>query len=412
MCMNKTGNRRVLAVVRHPLGGVRTHILYTYPHLIEAGYRFTFVVPKSPYHAQFCTDVKDWPDTDVIEATFRTPEQPRFWTTVRKTLRERSFSLIHSHGIQAAIPTMLANSTYGIPHLMTSQDVFCRVDLDGIVGRCKLKILQQLLRRLDVLIAVSEDTRRDHLQYLPGLRHGPCRVEMIHNGIDLQRYPHVRRDKEGGLRQQLGLNDETRLIGFLGRFMPQKGFLQLVDALRLLERRPGRSPWHLVAVGSGDFIREYQAQVAQEKLNDRITFLEHVANVAPFLQQLDLLVMPSLWEACPILPMEAMVTGIPVLGTDCIGLREVLRDTPSVMVQTNDAPAMSDAIFQALQSSWKDEAVEYIPTAQRRFDVRPVGEKLARLFDSCIRPDSTRRSRSSLGVGSNVRETYKELSEC
>jgi len=72
-----------------------------------------------------------------------------------------------------------------------------------------------------------------------------------------------------------------------------------------------------------------------------------------------LLVIPSLWEASPLQPMEAMAAGIPVLGTDCIGLREVLADTPSRMVRAADPAALADGLRTALRSPWTAEAREY-----------------------------------------------------
>ncbi len=398
--------RRVLAVVRHPVGGVRTHILYTYPVLMQAGYRFTFVIPEGESHAPFRADVESWDDVEVVNVPYggRRRDKPKFRSAVRRLLRERRFSLIHSHGIQAAIPTIFANVGFGLPHVMTSQDVFCHVKLSGIAGRLKLYALEQLLRRLDVLIAVSEDTRDDHLQYLPGLKKGPCRVVVIPNGIDLARYPFPNcgpgdcpdfpraapaapAGKMGlspSLRQELGIGQETFLLGFLGRFMEQKGFLQLIEALdRLLGRNDLPRPVHLLAVGSGDCLVNYGWELDRHpRVKHCITFREHVPSAAPILRELDLLVMPSLWEACPILPMEAMCMGVPVLGTDCVGLREVLRDSPSVMVSQNNASALAEALRSAIDSPWKEKAVQYVPAARQRFDVRPVGQALADLFQS------------------------------
>ena len=62
-----------------------------------------------------------------------------------------------------------------------------------------------------------------------------------------------------------------------------------------------------------------------------------------------LLAVPSLWEALPLLPMEAMVAGVPVLGTDCIGLREVLRDTPSRVVRAGEVGALLGGFRASLE---------------------------------------------------------------
>jgi glycosyltransferase involved in cell wall biosynthesis len=99
------------------------------------------------------------------------------------------------------------------------------------------------------------------------------------------------------------------------------------------------------------------------------------------LRQLDLLVMPSLWEACPLLPMEAMAVGVPVLGSDCIGLREVLRDTPSSTVPANNPEAWSIALERAIAAPWTEAARAFAAEARRRFDVLKPAKELARLFE-------------------------------
>ncbi len=377
--------RRVLAVVRHPLGGVRTHILYTYPILMQAGYRFTFVIPDDESYATFRADVENWPDVEIVEAPYgdRDRQKPKFRSTVRRLLRQGHYSLIHSHGIQAAVPNVFANIGIGLPHLMTSQDVFCHVELSGLAGRIKLQALTHVLRRLDALIAVSEDTRDDHLQYLPGLKKGPCRVEVIPNGIDLQQYPLRNRRPEPGLRQELGIGPETCLLGFMGRFMPQKGFGYLMEALeQVLQAGAMPRPVQLLAVGSGDCLANCQRDLQKYPLASCcIRFLDHVPSAAPVLHELDLLVVPSLWEACPILPMEAMCTGVPVLGSDCVGLREVLRGTPSRMVPASDSGALAAGLVSAIRAPWTEAAHRYACEARKRFDVVPAAEKLRALFE-------------------------------
>ena len=91
--------------------------------------------------------------------------------------------------------------------------------------------------------------------------------------------------------------------------------------------------------------------------------MEAVPDVLPILQKLDLLIMPSLWEACPVLPMEAMCAGVPVLGSDCIGLREVLRGTPSLTSPAGDAPALASAIQEAIKPGSRHQAQAYVAEA-------------------------------------------------
>jgi glycosyltransferase involved in cell wall biosynthesis len=381
-------NRRVLTIVRHPVGGIRTHILYTYPLLMQAGYRFTFVIPEYEYHAPFCADVAGWPGVEIVQVGHRGPnhQKPRLFSTVRKLIRQRRFSLVHSHGIQAAIPTVFANLGSGVPHVMTSHDVFFQLGTLGRLDRLKLRVLERVLRRLDAVIAVSEDTRSDHLHYLPGLRRGRCRVEVIPNGIELRGRTPRRGRTSGGIRRQLSIGDETFLLGFLGRFMPQKGFLCLIEALdRLFALGDLPAKVHLLAVGSGDMLVNYRRDLdSRPNLSGRVTFIEQVQDVQPVLADIDLLVMPSLWEACPLLPMEAMCAGVPVLGTNCIGMREVLRDTPSMVVAPGDADSLLSGLVQAIHAPWSEAAKQFAPRARERFDVVPAAGKLQGIFNELM----------------------------
>ena len=177
------------------------------------------------------------------------------------------------------------------------------------------------------------------------------------------------------------------MLGFMGRFMEQKGFLVLIEALdRMLATGPPSRKFHLLAVGSGDFVREYREEVERRsRLKGFITFTDHVPDVMPVFHEIDVLVMPSLWEACGLLAMEAMVAGVPVLGTDCVGLREVLVDTPSVIVPAGDPEALAKALTAAIESPWTQAAEEFAAVARRTFDVRSATDRLLSVFEELTR---------------------------
>jgi glycosyltransferase involved in cell wall biosynthesis len=88
------------------------------------------------------------------------------------------------------------------------------------------------------------------------------------------------------------------------------------------------------------------------------------------LKGLDVVAIPSVSEAGPLLPMEAMVAGVPIIGTDCIGLREVLRDTPSRMVRAANSVELANAIEAEMRNPSTAEARAFAPQARSRFDVR------------------------------------------
>jgi glycosyltransferase involved in cell wall biosynthesis len=164
--------------------------------------------------------------------------------------------------------------------------------------------------------------------------------------------------------------------------MEQKGFLPLLGALQRLLAEGSPRPLHLLAVGSSDYQREYRAQVERRGLGRHVTMLDFVPDVQPVLRQLDLLVVPSLWEASSLVSMEAMAAGVPVLGTDCIGLREVLRDTPARVVRAGDEADLCRGLRQALAEPWTAEARAFAAEACARFDNARAAARLLELYSS------------------------------
>jgi glycosyltransferase involved in cell wall biosynthesis len=371
--------RRVLAVMRWPVGGIRSYILYNYPTLTEAGYRFTFVGPDDDTLANLGASVNHLDGAEFVGVPVRR-KRCRLWPVVRRLLCGGRFDLIHSHGMTAAINVALGNLGLGVPHAVTMHEVLRDGQFAGLRGRVKRWLMGRLLGRADATIAVGEDPRTNLLRYFPRLGRGRRALVTIPNGIDTRRYADAAPAVEYSLRAQLGLEGNTALFGYLGRFMPEKGFPILLEALQQLTGRTDRT-FHLAAFGSGDYRREYRAEAERRGLGDRVTLLDFVPDVRPVLLQLDLVVVPSLWETSPLVPMEALAAGVPVLASDCIGLREVLRDTPSVLVPTGDDAALSHGLQAALEEPWNAAAREYAAVAQDRFDNARSARRLVELFD-------------------------------
>jgi glycosyltransferase involved in cell wall biosynthesis len=167
--------------------------------------------------------------------------------------------------------------------------------------------------------------------------------------------------------------------------MEQKGFTTLLQALEMLHREGSPRPFHLVAIESGDHRRRSEREIAARNLADCVTVLDFMPDVLPVLRQLDLLVVPSLWEASSLLSMEAMCVGVPVLGSDCIGLRQVLHGTPSRMFRAGDPVALAGALRQALPRPWSGQARAFAESARSRFDCRQYAEQFLTEFEQLYR---------------------------
>jgi glycosyltransferase involved in cell wall biosynthesis len=372
-------------VASNPLGGIRSYLLNNGPYLMDAGYCFTFLSPKGEAFAAFKSDTQFWPRVEWLDVPVR---NRRFvlWPSVRRALRTKRFSLIHSQGLRAGVEVAFADLIARVPHVITLHDVIVpQNDVPGRMKWLKKRITGFLTSRADVILPVSHDCAENHLRHFPAWKRGCCRVDAILNGVDVDRLKRVAKSVDrNAMRRELGFDDQVTILGFFGRFMPQKGFFVLLDALRELARRGFADRVRLVATKDPYGYRaEYMRKVERDDLLKRmVRFIEPVPDIATLLPQIDVLIMPSLWEACPLLPMEAMVLGIPVVGSDAIGLREVLQDTPSIAPPSGDAAALAEALIQTVTFPCVEAARRFVLAAQNRFDVCLAGSALVGLYQS------------------------------
>jgi glycosyltransferase involved in cell wall biosynthesis len=362
----------VLLVARWPVGGIRTHLACNHPALTAAGHLCSLVVPEGEFVAPLQSSL---PGVDLTPVPAGAP----LWRAVREEAATGHYALVHAHGLGAAAHAAFGCLGQEAPLIVTLHEPLRAAQFTGLAGPFRRWLLGRALARASAVVTVSDDARANLLRHFPNLRRFARRVRTIPNGIDPLRF--ISRQDTGALRRELGLAAGTVLIGFLGRFMPEKGFPLLIEAVSRLVRQGGAPSFHVVAFGSSDYRCEYEARIQREGLRGHVTLRDAVPDVAPVLPQLNLVVVPSLWEASSLVSMEAMAAGVPVLGSDCPGLREVLRGTPSRTFTAGDAASLEVGLRQALAAPWADEARRFAPPARQRFDNRRSASQLVELYD-------------------------------
>jgi glycosyltransferase involved in cell wall biosynthesis len=191
-------------------------------------------------------------------------------------------------------------------------------------------------RSLHTAIAVSAATGRNWRRrtFLPNQR-----VVTIHNGIDPGRFS--RRQSPSDARVALNLPRDTFMVVGLGRLDEAKGFADLIDAAALLR---AAVPNLLVAIAGEGLLRTPLESLARSR-NVDARFLGFQKDVQPVLDAADVFALPSLCEACPYAVLEAMAAGLPALGSDVGGVRELIRHGETGLVlPPRNAPAWAAAI--------------------------------------------------------------------
>lgn len=359
----------MLVVMRWPVGGIRTFCRYVYNQFDKDRYRFTVLAPEADETTHLADDLKNY-DINWITTTYGGSRAYLPPSTVAKTIALGNFDIIHSHGLSAGLLSALPAKLAGIPHLMTLHDSFNESQLSGLQGMVKKILISIGLLFVDTIHHVSHDAKENMLKYLPIARRLEAKIIVARNGIIVTEFLNSRRRD---YFQELGLEPGVFLVGFLGRFMAPKGFGCLIDAVGILDREKNVDPSiRILCFGWGGFIREDQHKIREKGLEKYFIFLPFTADVAASLKGLDVLAIPSLWEACPLLPMEAMVAGLPIIGTNCRGLREVMLDNNVSVrkIRAGDSRALAEAIMSEIETPRREQAEMYVARAEKLFDVR------------------------------------------
>lgn len=157
------------------------------------------------------------------------------------------------------------------------------------------------------------------------------KIEVIPFGMDTAPFLTSTHTKASA-RAQLNLPQDAYIIGVLGRLDPKKGQDLVVRAIQELKLR-GDESFHALLMGNatldegGDaFTKELLALVRSEGLEERVHFRAHTEDVMLFFRAIDVFAMPSHGETFGMVTIEAMAAGVPVIGTDKDGTREILGE--------------------------------------------------------------------------------------
>ncbi len=365
-------------VVRWPVGGIRTFLRYVYQDFSEGEFEFTLVAADTEGLGTLQSDlVQIFPDWDLFPGNGS--EVFECSKLVFKWLNNRNFDLVHAHGFTSMIASVIPAGLARVPVICTSHDVLNGGQFKGARGWLKKMLLSAALNRCIKVHSVSEDALANLTATLPMI--ADSKQQVIRNGIQSARFRHA---EKIDLKTEIGLEKTDLLIGFFGRFMSQKGFSVLVEAIEYLKDHMPSLTTKVVCVGSGGFIREEKVLLEERGLSEKFNFFPYAPDISGYLKACDMVVMPSLWEACPLQPMEALCAGVPFVGSDCIGLREVLEDTPAVVVKAGSTESLAKGIVECWEKGRKPFE-DFSLEAVERFDVSKTAQKIKEMYERACR---------------------------
>lgn len=153
--------------------------------------------------------------------------------------------------------------------------------------------------------------------------------------------------KQGKTKKELceifHIPEGSFLIGYEGTLTSIKNVDILINALDYLRK----SDVVLIIIGRGNEKKKLKALTVQKKLNEKVFWKDWVKDVLPFISGMDLLVLPSKFEGCPIALLDALSVGTPCIASNVIGSSEILREI-ELLFTPNDSQALYEKLKKIL----------------------------------------------------------------
>lgn len=198
----------------------------------------------------------------------------------------------------------------------------------------------------------------------------PDKIKSVPTGIDTEVF--IPGHNVQALRAQLGLPQEKKIIGILATLRSWKGHQYLLQAFAAIND----PDTHLLIVGDGPQWDNIKQQILALKLEDKVTMTGNQHDVAPWLQSMDIFVLPSYAnEGVPQSLMQAMACGLAVISTPVGSITEIINTSTGLLV----SPRSSDEIQAAIQSLLDDpDLIRQLGKNANTFAMKNCGlEKMA-----------------------------------
>lgn len=288
--------------------------------------------------------------------------------------------IVHTQGINANVLGRLAAKVAGVPLLVSTDNAPLELEERPLARWFNRAVITYLDRYSDGLIVNCEAMKQMKQMKQSGRSD---RIYVLNSPFNLEHFRHAAIPAE----KPPITEERPAVIGVVGRLSPEKGHRYLLEALPSILRH--RRNFRLIIVGSGPLERELKEDVARLQLESWVEFSGYVPRSSIFEQwkRMDIAVVPSVADARPIVVLEAMAAGLPVVGTDVGGIPEVvIHEHTGLIVPPRNSEALAQAILYFLEHPHQTLVMGANGRCRafREFHPTRFLESHARLYESLI----------------------------
>ncbi|MEO8288304.1 MAG: glycosyltransferase [Chloroflexota bacterium] len=296
------------------------------------------------------------------------------WIKLVLLLRREKVDVLHTHLFGSNTLGRLLGRLAGVPVIIAHEHWSTKARREVTIDR----LLYRLSDRILVPSSASKTLVRE-MERIPARR-----IDVLYNGVDTAQFAQEYSREE--VRAELGIDPGATVIGIVGRLSEEKGGVD--NLIRAVGRLHVANPdLRLLIVGDGPLRSSLETVAAAGAAPGVVHFAGTRTDVARLLGAMDMFVLPSLNEALPIVLLEAMAAGLPVVATGVGGVPEIVEDGKTgLLVPPGDQQALQAAIARLLDNPLlgKQLAAAGKANIALNFTIEKMVERLESLYDSLL----------------------------
>lgn len=274
---------------------------------------------------------------------------PNFNSYRRFAKAIKSSDLIHVHGhpyMSSLIAARLAKK-YSKPLILTQHNTFIQYNSfwNFFEKLNDLTVGKQILKLADRIIVVSNATKK----YVLSLGADSEKIVVLHNGVDINRFrPSDKLETE--IREKLDISLDSKVAITVRRLVYKNGIDTLLKSAETTVKKDSNIVF--LIIGKGPDLSEMREKIRKLELEKNIKLLGFISDkeLPAYYNAADFFILPSKsGEGLPLVSLEAMACGLPVIATDVGGIKEIMEEKYGIIVPPDNPYSMEKAILDMSQ---------------------------------------------------------------
>ena len=243
---------------------------------------------------------------------------------------------------------------------------------------------ERMLERSNKIIAVSDFTRRELLQYY---KVKEDKIRVIHNGVDVDKFQPASDKRKA--KEALGFSPDDIAILSVGRLYARKGLFTLIESMPLVARKFKNAKFIIVGKGLSNEMKKLVSYATKLGVKDNIVFTGYFPDkkLPKLYQAADVFAFSTFYENLPFAVLEALSSGLPVVTTNVGGIPEMIESGRNgFLVQPSNARELADRILYYLEHPAAASEMAFLArkTILERFDWRLIVKKVLKVYGEAL----------------------------